>query len=94
MKILVYFQKRLYQGIDDQFSVNSVQIIAPLVLLLMQVKYDITDVKTSPKVWYVNFTSEKMLETGFYKKSVKEVNRIVDTIGLDDFLKITDIEMH
>ena len=94
VKILVYFQKRLYQGIDDQFSVNSVQIIAPLVLLLMQVKYDITDVKTSPKVWYVNFTSEKMLETGFYKKSVKEVNRIVDTIGLDDLLKITDIEMH
>lgn len=94
VKILVYIERILYQGIDDEICVSNVQIIAPLVLLMMQIKYDITGVKTSPKVWYANFTSQKMLKTGFYEKSIEEINRIVDTMSLDNYLKITDSGMY
>lgn len=94
VKIWVYFEKHIYQGIDDEVCVSTVQVIAPLVLLLMQIKYDITNVKTSPKVGYVDFTSDKMMETGFYEKSIEEINKIVDTLGLKDFLKITDSRMY
>lgn len=94
VKIWVYFEKHIYQGIDDNVCVSTAQVIAPLVLLLMQIKYDITNVKTSPKVWYVSFSSDKMMETGFYEKSIEEINIIVDTLGLNDFLKITDIKMY
>lgn len=88
VKILVYYEKILYQGIDDGSVISSVQIIAPLVLLLMQVKYDITNIKTSPRVWYVKFSSQKMQEDGFYEKSVNEINNIVEYLKLSDFLKI------
>lgn len=94
VKIWVYFEKHIYQGIDDNVCVSIAQVIAPLVLLLMQIKYDITNVKTSPKVWYVSFSSDKMMETGFYEKSIEEINIIVDTLGLNDFLKTTDIKMY
>lgn len=94
VKILLYFKHLLIQGIDDEVSVNTSQLIAPLVLLLMQIKYDITNVKTSPKVWYVDFMSQKLLETNLYEKSVKEINEIVDLLDLKDFLKITDIGIY
>ena len=94
VKILVYFEKLLAEGVDDESPISSVQIIAPLVLLLVQIKYDITNIKTSPKVWYVSYTSQGMLETEFYENSVKEINRIVDIMGLSVFLKITDMGMY
>lgn len=94
VKIWVYFKRHILQAIDDNVPISTVQVIAPLVLLLMQSKYDITNVKISPKVWYVSFSSDKMMETGFYEKSIEEINIIVDTLRLNDFLKVTDIKMY
>lgn len=85
VKILMYFKKLLASGIDDNRSISTVQIIAPLVLMFMQVRYDATNIKLSSKEWYVEYTSQKMLDTGFYEKSVSEINRIVD---LSDFLRV------
>lgn len=94
VKILRYFQYLLTQGIEDEVGVNASKVIAPLALLLMQIKYDITDIKTSPKVWYVEFMSQKSLEENFYESSVKEINGIVDQLNLKDFLKITDMGIY
>lgn len=88
VKILMYFKKLLASGIDDNRSISTVQIIAPLVLMFMQVRYDATNIKLSPKEWYVEYTSQKMLDTGFYEKSFSEINRIVDLIDLSDFLRV------
>lgn len=85
VKIWSYYNHLIYQGLDDKVGVGSVQIIAPLVLLIMQIKYDATDIKTSPKVWYVGFTSQEMLKTEFYNKSIVEINRIVDLLDLPSF---------
>lgn len=90
VKIWSYYNHLIYQGLDDKVGVGSVQIIAPLVLLIMQIKYDATDIKTSPKVWYVGFTSQEMLKTEFYNKSIVEINRIVDLLDLPSFFKSTD----
>lgn len=94
VKIWVYFEDCICRAIDDNVCISTAQVIAPLVLLLMQIKYDIINVKTSPKAWYVNFSSDKMMGMGFYEKSIEEINKIVDTLELNDFLKITDIKMH
>lgn len=80
----------IYTGIDDNIPVNSARYIATLVLLVMQIKYDITDIKTSPKVWYIKYTTQAMQQYHFYEQSVEEINRIVDLLGLPNFLKIID----
>lgn len=94
VKILVYFENLFFCGVDDGSPTAPIQIIAPLVLLLMQIKYDITSIKTSPKVWYVKFSSQTMMETGFYEKSIEEINKIVDNLGLNNFLKMSNLKLY
>lgn len=94
VKILSYFKYRLNLGIDDGVNLEVSQLIVPLILLLMQIKYDITNIKTSPKAWYIEYTSNKLLETNFYEDSIKEINKIVDSLQLKDFLRVSKKEIY
>lgn len=89
IRIWNYFKYKICTCRDDSLEMENAQIIAPLVLLVMQIKYDTTNIRTSPKIWYTEYTSQMMMETGFYDRSVKEINKIVDLLELPSFLKIT-----
>lgn len=89
VKIVSYIQKTIYKIIDDEEDNLKDFLIAGYVLLIMQIKYDTTGLKTSPKEWYMGkFTSKKMMAFGFYERSVNAINNIVDDLKLNDFLKV------
>ena len=90
VKILSHFEHITYQKVDDRITVENHEYFAPLIILTMQIKYDITNIATSPQAWYVKFMSQKLLETGFYDKCLEETNRLVDLLELKSFLKITN----
>lgn len=90
VKIWNYYNSLIDGGRDYEIEVDNIQIIAPLVLLLMQIKYDITDIKTSPKAWYIHYASQELLKTGFYDKSMIQINTLVDILNLPIFFKIID----
>lgn len=55
----------------------------------MQLKYDTTVLKTSLNSWRTGmFTLSKIFDTGFYVDLVIAVNKIVEELKLNDFLKI------
>lgn len=89
VKLILYIRNMIYSGTDDGVGVSNRSLIAAYVILAMQLKYDTTGIKTSPKSWYVGkFTTNKMLETGFYRDSIEAVNNIVAELQLNDFLAI------
>lgn len=89
VKIMLYIKNLIYIGADDGEAISNRELIAAYVLLSMQLKYDTTGIKTSPNAWYIgSFTSSKMLETGFYDDSVIAINKIVEKLKLNNFLKI------
>lgn len=61
------------------------KIIAHFVLLLCQLKYDISDIKTNPSFWYRIYTSDFSKQKQAYKKMN---NEIVSELELADFLEI------
>ncbi|MCH5279255.1 MAG: hypothetical protein J1E60_05630 [Christensenellaceae bacterium] len=89
VRLVLYLKELTASSIYDGVVIYSQDLIAANVILAMQLKYETTGIKTSPKSWYVGrFTSQAMLETGVYQKSVEAINRIVDELELDDFLKV------
>lgn len=90
VKIWNYFIYMVYEGRDDNMDISVAELNAPLALLVMQIKYDITHIKTSPKTLYIEYASQKMLEYPFYDKSIEEINKVVDFLKLPDFLRIND----
>lgn len=88
IKILLYIQELEGSCNDDGMSLSLAGLIAPYILLAMQIKYDTTGVKTSPEIWYSGkYNTKKMLEIGnFYTEAVNVSNRIVETLKLRDFL--------
>lgn len=89
VKIVSYIQSILYTCKDDKKIISHDFLIAAYVLLIMQIKYDTTGIKTSPREWYVGtYTTEKMLETGFFERSIDAINEIVEELNLNKFLKI------
>lgn len=89
VKLVLYIRNLVFSGVDDGIAVSNGQLIAAYIILAMQIKYDTTGIKTSPKSWYIGiYTSQKMLATGFYMDSVKSINNIVDELKLPDFLKV------
>lgn len=90
IKIWNYFMYIVYQKIDDNIDMSNVEFIAPLALLVMQIKYDITNIQTSPKTLYIKYSSQKMLQYKFYDKSIEEIKKIVSILNLQHFLEIND----
>lgn len=89
VKLIAYAQHKIYSGIDDGVEIKKCELIAVYVLLSMQIKYDTTGIKTSPKAWYIGkYTTLKMLQSGFYNESVETINNIVDDLGLNSFLRV------
>lgn len=90
VKIWNHYKFITYRCQDDKIELDVMQVMASLVLLVMQIKYDITDIKTPAKVLYVGFTTEKLKKTGFYSGSMEEVSKIVKLLHLPSFLKCKD----
>ncbi|MCF2643505.1 hypothetical protein I6E50_14005 [Roseburia hominis] len=78
------------ENMDNTSKIGGEKIIAPVAILLMQVKFDLTGIEASPQIWYVGeYTTKKALENGnFYQESIEENNKIVKELGLKNFLKI------
>ena len=93
VKLIVYVRNLIFSSRDDEINLSSRYLIAAYVLLAMQIKYDTTGIKTSPEVWYVGkFTTQKMLKQGnFYDESKKAINKIVDDLKLNSFMRIDEI---
>lgn len=90
MKIAEYIQNSILEGIDDGISCPLSRLLGAILLLSMQIKYDTTGVKSSPKSWYIGrYTTQKVLKVGnFYDQSREDINGIVDELKLKRFLKI------
>lgn len=95
VKVQTYIKHLVYYGRDGEIPFEKAEYIAAHIVLLMQIKYDLTGIKTSPKVWYVQFSTNYMQSLGnnFYMRSIESVNKIVDALGLDDFLKIDSFDI-
>lgn len=95
VKLIAYIHDLVQTGIDDNIEVPFRDLIASFLLLAMQIKYDTTGIKTTPKYWYIGYyTTQKMLGMGdFYHDSIISVNRIVEELELDEFLMINNDEL-
>lgn len=89
LKIMKYIDQLIYIGIDDKKEIPSAKITAAFVVLLMQIRYDITGIKSSPALWYVGeFTTKKMNKKHDYiGVSFDYINQIVLELKLPSFLK-------
>lgn len=91
LKIMKYIDQLIYMGIDDEEEIPSDRINAAFVVLLMQIRYDITGIKSSPALWYVGeFTSKIMMKNSNYiEDSFNYINQIVLELKLPSFLKVS-----
>ena len=85
--IAAAMQEFLYISSQQKSSVSpdGYNTIAYNALLLCQVKYDLTGIKVNPEYWY----RLKFMEYSTLKQTYRApVNKIVDELGLDKFLRI------
>lgn len=82
IKIASQMQQTTYLGKDN---VDKNKLIAYYILLLCQVKYDLTEIKINPQYWYrlrLNDYCDKQTTLDSL------TNKIVKDLSLEDFLKI------
>lgn len=93
MRIAEYIQNLILEGIDDGVSCPLSRLLGAMLLLSMQIKYDTTGVKSSPKSWYIGrYTTQRVFKVGdFYDQSREDINSIVDELKLKRFLKTDSI---
>lgn len=66
-------------------SVDKSEVIAHYILLLCQVKYDLTGIEINPQYWY----RMRLNDYAKMKSSLdRATNKIVADLGLDPFLKV------
>ncbi len=91
VKLIAYIHSLIYTAKDDNIELPLRDLIAAYVLLAMQIKYDTTGIKTSPKAWYIGkYTTQKMLKYNFYSDSINAINDIVKKLKLKKFLIIQE----
>lgn len=98
-KIIKYIQHKIACASDDNVSMESGELIALLVILNFQLKYDITGIKSSPALWFLGkFTTNNILvdskavpynkEKSYLENEFIIINKFVKKLKLKKFLKI------
>lgn len=90
VKIAVYIDELIAHSLDDKIDLPHSRLLAPYIVLAMQLKFDVTGIETSPKAWYLGkYTSQRMLSLGsFYEDSIAAINDVVNKLKLAKFLSV------
>ena len=84
--LIANMQELNYSLANNPDSTYENKVIAYYILLLCQVKYDLTGIEINPEFWYLM----RMKDYATTKHSfAKNSNEIVKKLGLSDFLIIT-----
>lgn len=85
IKIISLMQKENYEAGGDKQKLNQYRIIALYILLATQIKYDITGVIVSPKLWF----QMKISDYSAADNKIKQANnKLVKELGLNSRMKI------
>lgn len=83
--LVTSMQEVNYAITENPNNVDKNEVIAYYILLLCQVKYDLTEIEVNPQYWY------RMRLTDYTKMKPsldKSTNKIVERLGLSPFLKV------
>lgn len=90
IKILTEIRNRVNLALSNKLDLPTSDLIALFVLLATQIKYDVTNVKTSPDLWYIarDYKSVEMNFNNFYTDSVDFINKTIGRLQLKNIPKI------
>ncbi len=93
VKIVTEIKKRVYLASNNSVDLPASDLIALFVLLAAQVKYDVTNVKTSPDTWYItnNYKSVELNFNNFYTDSAEFINKTIKELHLKNIPKIRNV---
>lgn len=85
IKLTASMQELNYKIAETPDSVEKNKLIAYYILLICQIKYDLTGIEISPQYWY----RLRLKDYASMRQSLdKANNEIVDELGLQSFLRI------
>lgn len=97
VKLWAYFEHNFLSMTDSNGSIfskheyNNYYIMSVLILIVVQIKYDIYGLKLSPKYLFLSLFTQEMVETnGFFDKVIEYNNEIVKKMNLDKSFIIAD----
>ncbi len=82
--LMTNMQQLNYRLADQSADADKSEVIPYYILLLCQIKYDLTGIKINPKYWFrMRFSDYSTME----KDLKRATNKIVEELELDTFLK-------
>ena len=82
--LMTNMQQLNYRLADNSADADKAEVIPYYILLLCQIKYDLTGIKINPEYWFRMRLSDYLTMEKDLKRAT---NKIVDELKLDTFLK-------
>ena len=85
IKIVALMQKENYAAANQEIEQSVYRMASTLVLLITQIKYDVTEIVVSPSLWFQMRMNDYSEKEKLYKYAN---NRLVSELGLNEGFKI------
>ena len=78
-------QKENYAAVNQEIEQSVYRMASTLVLLITQIKYDVTEIVVSPSLWFQMRMNDYTEKEKLYQSAN---NRLVSELGLNEGFKI------